>query len=370
MELPPFLLDRWLAEHEFASPPIRWNLASSAGPQWTLHELLTAARLSPDELIGITLGYAQPEGSPALRAAIGGFLDVDPDWVVVTTGASEALSILLCLAATPGATAVAPAPGYPSVQALAQAWGMRVRSYRLDRARGFAQRAADVLDAVDETTRIVYVASPHNPTGSVMPPDELRTLAAELPRRNCQLVVDEVYHPLLFGAMSQSAATTDNAVAVGDMSKALSLPGLRIGWIIERDATRRARIVDARSYFTISGSPLTERVASEALLARDVLFARLHETVTTNLAMLANWLDHDVLLDWVRPTGGSVAFPWFVDGRDSRPICRQLAAQGVLVVPGDCFGHADHLRIGLGAPPDDFRAALAVIAKYVGDEGI
>lgn len=367
MDLPPFLLDRWLAEHEFASPPIRWNLASSAGPQWTLRELLATAGLPLDELTDLSLGYAPPEGSPALRAAVGDFLDVDPDWVVVTTGASEALSILLCLAASPGATVVAPTPGYPSVQALAEAWGMRVRPYRLDRARGFAQCAADVLDALDDTTRLVCVASPHNPTGSVMPADALHALDAELARRGCPLVVDEVYHPLLFGATAQSAAGTRGAVAVGDMSKALSLPGLRIGWIVERDAARRARIIDARSYFTISGSPLTERVAAAALRARDRLLARLHDTVTANLDALAAWIDRDPRLAWVRPAGGPVAFPWFVDGRDSRPVCRRLAAHGVLVVPGDCFGYRDHLRVGLGAPPDEFRAALVVIERHLDD---
>ena len=60
-----------------------------------------------------------------------------------------------------------------------------------------------------------------------------------------------------------------NTIVVGDLSKALSLPGLRIGWLIDRDARRRERLIDLRSYFTISGSPLTEAIAAHALANRD-----------------------------------------------------------------------------------------------------
>src|SRR5688500_10733144 len=107
MDLPPFLLDHWLAAYEFASPPIRYNLAASTGPQWTVGELQALGE--GRDLAGIKIGYAPPDGARVLRQAIGGFLGVDPDWVVMTTGASEALSILFCLAARAGANVLLPA---------------------------------------------------------------------------------------------------------------------------------------------------------------------------------------------------------------------------------------------------------------------
>src|SRR5690349_14728991 len=97
MELPPFLLDHWLAAHEFASRPIAYNLAASTGPRWTLGEVL--ALDGGQDISDVAVSYAPPEGSRALREAVAAFHGVDPDWVVVTTGASEALSILFCLAA-------------------------------------------------------------------------------------------------------------------------------------------------------------------------------------------------------------------------------------------------------------------------------
>ena len=79
------------------------------------------------------LGYAPSEGTKALRQAIGGFLGIDPDWIVVTLGASEAYSILVCLAARPGANIVLPHPGYPAFEPMAGVWGLGVRHVRLSR---------------------------------------------------------------------------------------------------------------------------------------------------------------------------------------------------------------------------------------------
>src|SRR5665213_3938648 len=123
MQLPPFLLDQWLAAHEFATPPICYNLASSTGPTWNFRELMALGRGDIGrELNELNISYVPPEGTSALRAAIAGLHDVDPDWVVVTTGASEALSALYCLAAEPGASIALPRPGFPAFAVMARAW--------------------------------------------------------------------------------------------------------------------------------------------------------------------------------------------------------------------------------------------------------
>jgi aspartate/methionine/tyrosine aminotransferase len=112
---------------------------------------------------------------------------------------------------------------------MAEAWGLGVRTYELERGKRFEHSADRILAAVDERTRLVVVNSPHNPTGAVMPPLEVAKLAEALASREIPLLVDEVYHPLYFGAAAPSAARLRNTIVVGDMSKALSLSGLRIG---------------------------------------------------------------------------------------------------------------------------------------------
>jgi aspartate/methionine/tyrosine aminotransferase len=364
VHLPPFLLDQWLAAHEFASPPIRYNLASSTGPVWTFAELvaLDVRRLTA-ALEGLKVSYVPPEGTKELRQAIGLLHDVSPDWVVVTTGASEALSALYCLTAEPGASIALPNPGFPAFATMARAWGLDVTTYELDRTRQFTQTANLVLTAVNDNTRLVVVNSPHNPTGSVMSTAEVARLAGLLAERGIPLVVDEVYHPLYFGPAMPSVASFANTIVVSDLSKALSLSGLRIGWLIDRDAHRRERLVNLRSYFTVSGSPITEAIAVHALAHRRPILTRLEVVTRSNLALLDEFMERQQSrFGWVRPCGGTIAFPWRLDGRDARPMCETLARAGVLLAPGDCFEAPAHFRIGFAAQAAGFQEALEIAA--------
>jgi aspartate/methionine/tyrosine aminotransferase len=365
MRIPPFLLDQWLATYEFASPPIRYNLASSTGPRWTLGDLLSLGNgTGLKELGDLRLSYAPPQGAEALRKQVAALHDVDPDWVVITTGASEALSALYCLASEPGASITLPFPSFPAMPVMARAWGLNVSTYALDRADGFKQSAERVLAAVGERTRLVLVNTPHNPTGSVMSQTELARLAANLEQRLIPLVVDEVYYPLYHSApASASAAKLSNAIVVGDLSKALSLPGLRVGWLIDRDARRRERLIDLRSYFTISGSPLTEAIAAHALANREEILGRLRAVAAANLVALKDFMSaHEDTLSWVAPAGGTTVFPWLRDGSDARDLCVALANAGVLFAPGYCFDAPEHFRLGFGAQAEGFAQALNIVS--------
>jgi aspartate/methionine/tyrosine aminotransferase len=367
MDLPPFLLDQWLAAHQFVSPPIAYDLAASTGPRWAVRELLSLGEDRP-ALEGLSIGYAPSEGSRALREAIGAFYGIDSEWVTVTTGGSEALSILMCLSSRPGGNVVLPHPGFSAFVAMAGAWGLGVKRYVLDRDQQFRQSVDDILRVVDADTVLVLVNTPHNPTGSVMAREDIEALATQLAKRGIPLLVDEVYHPLYFGRPAPSAAGIANVIVMSDMSKALSLSGLRMGWIVDSDAERRERIINARSYFTISSSPVLEALATHALRHSKHILERLSQTASTNLSALSTVMERaSDRIGFVKPQGGTVSFPWFHDGRDSRPFCKALAKAGVLVAPGDCFAVPDHMRIGFGAQAEGFDKA-ATILSHVLDE--
>src|ERR1043165_8786666 len=132
VELPPFLLDRWIEQKHQPGSNIELDLASSTGPVWTLRELLALARESGvDALLDTAISYTSARGTAALRTAIANLEGVEPDAVQVVTGASEALLILFLLAAEPGANVVIPSPGFPANEALAQSLGIAIRSYTL-----------------------------------------------------------------------------------------------------------------------------------------------------------------------------------------------------------------------------------------------
>jgi aspartate/methionine/tyrosine aminotransferase len=365
MKLPPFRLNHWLAAHEHASPPIRYNLASSTGPAWTLGDLIAlGGDVNRDQFDKLRLSYAPPEGGKFLREKIGQFYDVDPDWVIVTTGASEAMSMLFCMVAERDASIVLPFPAFPATLVMARAWALSVRSYALDRNLRFNQTADHVLGCVDERTRLVLVNTPHNPTGSVMIEQEMVRLATSLGERGIPLIVDEVYHPLYFGTEVPSAAKLANTIVVGDFSKALSLSGLRLGWIIDRDPIRRERLIDLRNYFTISSSPLIEAIAAHTLTHSAAVLSRLSDVARANLVLLSRFMaDHRHVIGWVPPSGGTVAFPWLLDKSNTRALCQALAGEGVLMAPGDCFDSPEHFRVGIGTQASGFQEALGISSR-------
>ena len=368
MQLPVPRLGQWMSSFDHATPPIRYNLASSTGPSWTFGELLAldAGGLRA-ELESMTVSYAPAGGTARLRQQIAHLHDVDPDWVVVTTGASEALLLLMCVAGEAGSSVVLPSPGYPATEAMALAHGLSIRTYRLDVTQGFRHSKSEVLSAVDSSTRLVVVNSPHNPTGSVMRATELRSLAAELSDRSIPLVSDEVFHRLYFAGDEPSAASTPGVIVVGDMSKCLSLPGLRIGWVIDADARRRERVLEAREHFSLSSSPLMEAFATTALREHPRLLTRLAQGARANLGALEQFVQSfRTRLDWIKPEGGTLAFPWITDGSDSTPMCTSWAKAGVLTAPGDSYGMPAHFRVGFGyAEPRDFNAALDLMAAVL-----
>lgn len=364
MKLAPFLLDKWLEQKSLPGSPIRHDLASSTGPSWTLQQLLG---LAPDEmgsLLDLRLLYTTAAGSLDLREAIAAMQGVDPDHVQITTGAAEGLWILFFLAAEPGANVIVPRPGFPPNEAMPESLRLDVRSYNLRPENAFRIDVEEIRRLVDRQTRLVLVNTPHNPTGAVLAPDEMTAIHDLCADRGIPFVSDEVYHPIYHGASMWSAARLVHATVLGDFSKAFSLSGLRIGWMIERDAARREQYETARSYFTVTGTALGERLAALAVRHREAIFSRAQEISARNLSALDGFFaDHGDIVRWVRPSGGMTAFPWLASGSDSRDFCRRLAGEGILVAPGDCFGIPEHFRLGFGVTDEGFADSLAHLAQ-------
>ena len=367
MELPPFLLDRWIQQKHAPDSPIEYDLASSTGPVWTLRELLALSGANEmDALLDTSISYTSAIGTPALRAAIAGLEGVEPDAVQVVTGASEALLILFFLAAEPGANVVLPNPGFPANMALAESLGITVRYYTLRAENHFCIDPDDIRRLVDRDTRLLLVNSPHNPTGAVLSDEEMDSLHGFYAERRVRFVCDQVYHPIYHGPETRTAARLPYATVISDFSKALCLSGLRIGWIIDHDARRRERYLNARNYFTITANVFGERLAVIAVQHSVEIYARARQVAQQNLAILDQvFARHAGLLGWVRPPGGMTAFPWLASGADTRDFCRGLASQGVLMVPGDCFGQPSHFRLGFAASGDRFPRAIERFAAFL-----
>ena len=361
MERAGYPLGRWLADAGLRVN-LRYDFTKAYGPVWRFGDILTDDALATVRATGVT--YAPAAGAPDLRAAIAAHLNVDPALVTVTNGASEAIQLTLLDAAENGGTALIPSPSYPAFEPMAGAAGLAVAHYSLDREDEFQMCCEAILARVDATTRIVIVNSPHNPTGAVMAPDELQALSAELEQRGVRLLIDEVFWPLSPVRRSH-AAFLPTAIVVGDLSKAFSLPGLRIGWMVASDPGVRARTRERRAWLSAGASPILERLAVSVLRQPQAFLERTRSSVLANLAALDDLVTaSEGRMALVSPKGGVVAFP-SIDVPDTEPFCRRLAEAGVLVLPGSIFGAAQHLRIGLGEEPADFRDGIRTIAALL-----
>src|SRR5262245_36711760 len=219
MNLKPFLLDHWLNHYHFADPPIKYDLASSTGPVWTMQQILD---LMDDDhrrqLSQARLLYCHASGTTKLRQAISDMHGVEPDDIQVLTGGAEALLILFFLAAEPGANVIVPMPGFPPFEVLPQSLGIETRFYHLRPENQFRIDLDEIKRQADRNSRLILVNSPHNPTGATISDAELRSLHDFAAERGIQFVVDEVYHPIYHGQETRSAATLPHATILGDLS--------------------------------------------------------------------------------------------------------------------------------------------------------
>jgi aspartate/methionine/tyrosine aminotransferase len=365
MDLPQFLLDDWLAQKHNAATPVEYDLGSSTGPVWTLRELLSLGG-DLEELLEAPISYVNSGGSFALRDAIALLEGCDPEYVQATTGGAEALLLIFSEIAVAGANVVLPRPGFPTNDAMAQAFGLEARHYVLRPENGFRIDAEEIRGLIDANTRLVLVNSPHNPTGATLSDSEMEGLHDFCAERGVLFVSDQVYHPIYHEGTMRTAARLPHATVLGDFSKALCLSGLRIGWIVEPDEERRRRYLNARSYFTVCGSSMAERLGALALRQREAIYGRARKIAAENLERLsAFFADRRGLFHYSPPRGGMTAFPSMADGSDARPLCVHALRQGILLAPGDCFGMPAHFRIGFAASGERFAAALERLAEAV-----
>ena len=361
MELKPFLLDIWLDAHEHGT---EFNLAASTGPAWTLKEVLSLTNEEARErFLNQKLVYGRPAGAEGLRTAIADMQGVDIDAVQVVAGASEALLVLMWMAAEPGANVVVPRPGFTAFSALPESLGIETRFYSVRKENGFAIDIAEIMSLTDRNTRLVLINNPHNPTGATLSDADMEALHEFTSACGIQLISDEVYHPIHHpgpeSRPTQSAARLAHATVIHDFSKAFPLSGVRTGWMIEHDAERRKRYWTARCYFSITNNSAGEMLAEIAVRHRDVMLGRTQQIATRNLQLLNPFMaEHRDTLGWIAPQGGMTGFPWLLSGENSRAFCQAAADNGVLLAPGDCFDAPAHLRLGFAAIDDRMPQAL------------
>lgn len=312
-------------------------------------------------LDGGSIGYTEALGRPALRVAIAEHcrrsydIDLDPARVVVTVGASGAFVLGFLAMFDPGDRVIVPEPAFPAYKNILQALGIEVVRVGLGPDTDFKPTVA-VLEAVPAPVHGLIVASPANPTGTMLDRSELAAIAAFCRARGIRLIADEIYHGITYEQPAHTVLEFDpDAVVVNGFSKYFCMTGWRLGWlIVPPDLVRPIELL-AQNLF-ISAPALAQEAALAAFNCRDELDRRV-ETYRRSRAALLERLPRGGL-DRFAPADG--AFYLYADvghlTADSHDLCtRILEDTGVALTPGADFdGENGHrfLRLAFAGDPD------------------
>ncbi len=362
-------LERFFARYEFS---VQHILGASDVDGYPLGELLALA--DEDALQrwhGLTLGYTETTGHPALRSAIADLYDkVSPDDVVVCGGgAVEALFLLVHALIEQHSHLVVVWPAFESLHRVALAAGAAVTTVPLHARDGWELDVDAVRAALRPDTGAIIVNYPHNPTGALPAPARFQELLELARERGLRVVSDEVYRGMEFDPATRLPAASDvdeSFVSVGVMSKAYGLAGLRVGWLACRDRALLARVTAMKDFTSVCASAPSEILALIALRAHDQVVGRCMDIVRGNLAHAnAFFARHAGLFEWIPPLAGTVAFPLLRAPVPVEEFVHELVEQeGVMLLPASVFDHTENrFRIGLGR--SDLPDALTRLESYV-----
>lgn len=331
------------------------------------------------------IGYTNALGIPSLREAIAGHyrdrvgLAVDPANVAVTTGSSGGFLVSFLAAFDAGDTVVMARPGYPAYRNMLAALGCRVVELPCGPQTRFQPTVAQ-LDSLDVPPAGLIVASPANPTGTMVAPDELTALAAWCTDHGTRLISDEIYHGITFGdsrelGMGGTPATCAwhadrNSVVVNSFSKYFSMTGWRIGWLLVPDDLLDA-VDRLAGNFTICPPALSQLGAVAAFDAYDELDANVAR-YADNRRRLLECLP-GIGLDRLAPADG--AFYVYADVSrwtdDSLTFAARLLDEaGVAVAPGVDFDPVEggkFVRMCFAGDGDEIERAVRLIGAWLPD---
>jgi aspartate/methionine/tyrosine aminotransferase len=335
-------------------------------------------RAGQEFLRGGHVHYTAALGLPSLREAISNFylqrygINISPARIVVTAGASGALLLALGALISPGDQWLLPDPGYPCNRHFVRLLEGKAISLPVTAATNFQPAATAVASAWTEATKGLLVATPANPTGTLIGHDTLAELAGIVALRGGNLIVDEIYHGLTYGGEAQTAlALSDEIFVINSFSKYFGMTGWRLGWLVAPE--HRVRDIEklAQNLY-IAPSTLAQHAALAAFLPETIamLEDRRREFQARRDLMLPG-LERLGFRVAAQPQG---AFYIYADSSslaaDSQVLAGTLLEQGgVAATPGLDFGNngpRSHMRFAYTVDQARIVEGLARMEKLLG----
>lgn len=302
--------------------------------------------------------------------------DLGPESILPVAGGTSMGNFLACQAILkPGDEAIVESPAWTQVGNLCRRMGVDVKWWYLRSENRWRPNLDELKRMVTHRTKLIYLCNPNNPTGSVLAPEEMAELCRIADRHGTYVLSDEIYRGLEWdgGGLSPTIVHHyDRGICSNSLTKVLGVCGLRFGWIATQDKALYKQCFDIYYDCTLCNNILSEKIAAR-LLEPECYRALLDEGKLAgrqNLAFLNEVLKRSEVLSMVPPQGAYCGLLRVDTGEPSWDLCERILRRkpvGVSLVPGITYNeHCEsHVRIGFGARPADFRAALEIVEESV-----
>lgn len=331
-----------------------------------------AARALNDDL----LGYTDALGRSALRARIARHyrdaygIGVDPERVVITTGSSAGFILAFTALMGEGDAVAMAEPAYPAYRNLLKALGIVCAGLPAALAHRY-QPTPDMVDAAraaQSRLKGLLIASPANPTGSMLDRARLADLAEACRRQGLALISDEIYHGLVYGERAVSALEVDDeAIVINSFSKYFSMTGWRIGWMVVPE--RLVRPIERLAQNLFISPPTLSQIGALAAFDAIAECEANRQAYARNRDRLLRALSRSAFGP-VAPADG--AFYLYVDtspvSNDSAALCQRLLHEGgIAATPGLDFDPARGgaaIRLSFAGPEADIAEAADILQSW------
>jgi aspartate/methionine/tyrosine aminotransferase len=325
-------------------------------------------------------GYTPANGILPLREAVAEDIhkyrgvQIDPDRIVIVPGGKVTMYFAITMFGEPGTEIMYPDPGFPIYRSVIEFSGAKAVPIPLYEENGFSFSAEEVLSKITERTRLIIVNSPANPTGGVVPKEELDTLVKGLERHPQVMVMsDEIYARMVYDNMPHASMTVypeleDRLILLDGWSKTYAMTGWRLGYAVwPKDLAEHATRLAINIHSCVNAA--TQHAGIEALKGPQDAVDRMVAAFDQRRQVIVERLNQLPGVRCTRPGGAFYAFPNISGtGRTARELQDQLLAEtGVALVAGTSFGDMGegYIRFSYANSVENIERAIDRIDRFL-----
>ncbi|WP_408011466.1 aminotransferase [Pseudalkalibacillus sp. A8] len=370
MKIKNFAIEEWMNKYEQDAV---YNMAETCVDSLTVNELVSINGDEPEQflrtLLNKKLTYGYIEGSPEFKEQVSKlYKNQSQENVLEMNGAIGSNFLVLYSLVKPGDEVICVHPTYQQLYSVPESFGAEVKPLKLRPENGYLPDLEELTSLVTDKTKIIIINNPNNPSGAIMGEGCLRKIADIARSADAYVLCDEVYRGLVQEpdqTVPSMADLYEKGISTGSMSKALSLAGLRLGWIVGPKEVITESIKH-RDYTTISCGMIDDILAVHALKNYDKIMERNLKIIRENAKILDDWVKQEQAISYVKPQAGTTAILNYDFDMTSEEFCLGLFKKnGAFLAPGSCFELEGTVRIGYACDSQVLKEGLAKVSEYI-----